>query len=83
MDVRLVDALAREIADLKANTPDQEATVAQWVAWFLRQANILDEIARIDPDQRDSARRQAQEARDNARAVASPERRGGVEGGAR
>jgi hypothetical protein len=75
MGHEVVDALAREIADLKAVEPGVSATAEQWAAWYLRQANVLDEIASADPSQAESARRQAGLVRDQARAVLRQEGR--------
>jgi len=77
MSQELVDALAREIADLRADLPGASASAPQWAAWYLRQANILDEIANADPSQAESALHQAAVARERARTVAGQDTREG------
>jgi hypothetical protein len=70
-DAQYLDALAREIADLQAAQPGASATAKQWTAWYLRQASILDEIARVDPLRADEARQQAELVRQMAHAKSS------------
>lgn len=77
MGHEVVDALAREIADLKAAEPGASATPEQRAAWYLRQAHILDDIADADPEQAESARHKAELVRQCALAVLAQSNQGG------
>ncbi|TCO59446.1 AMED_5909 family protein [Actinocrispum wychmicini] len=66
--------LAAALADLRSARPTESATRVQWAAWYLRQANILDEIARVDSSHTASARRAAEAARECARELLEGDR---------
>ncbi|MCE7006731.1 hypothetical protein LWC34_28465 [Kibdelosporangium philippinense] len=65
-DPPYADVLARELGELATSRPDESDPVPVQVAWLLRKANILDEIARVDLARREQATKAAQEARDAA-----------------